>query len=75
LKFGEIVVIQGDYKILWLEFVKTLFICFNSSISAHTPCCGSFEKEKQRTFRVNEVICLGVFSKSKCLYIILAYCK
>jgi hypothetical protein len=24
LKFGEIVAMQGDYKILWLEFVKTL---------------------------------------------------
>jgi hypothetical protein len=42
LKFGEIVVMQGDYKILWLEFVKTLLICFNSPISACTPCCGNF---------------------------------
>jgi hypothetical protein len=40
LKFDEIVIIQGDYKILWLEFVKTRLICFNSPISAHTPCCG-----------------------------------
>jgi hypothetical protein len=54
LKFGEIVIIQGDYKIQQLEFVKTLLICFNSPISAHTPCCGSFggEKEKQRTLGV-----------------------
>jgi hypothetical protein len=36
LKFNERVVIQGDYKILQLEFVKTHLICFNSSILAHT---------------------------------------
>jgi hypothetical protein len=53
LKFGEIVVIRGDYKILWLEFVKTLLICFNSPISARIPCCGSFGKKKQRTLGVN----------------------
>jgi hypothetical protein len=51
LKFGEIVVMQGDYKILQLEFVNTLLICFNSP--ARTPCCGSFEKEMQRTLGVN----------------------
>jgi hypothetical protein len=49
LKFGEIVVKQGDYKILQLEFVKTLLICFNSPISARTPCCRSLEEKKQRT--------------------------
>jgi hypothetical protein len=42
---------QGDYKILQLEFVNTLLICFNSP--ARTPCCGSFEKEMQRTLGVN----------------------
>jgi hypothetical protein len=51
LKFGEKVVIQGDYRILQLEFVKTLLICFNSPISAHTPCCGSFGKQKAKNFR------------------------
>jgi hypothetical protein len=53
LEFGEIVVIQGDYKILWLEFVKTLLICFNSSISPCIPYCGSLKKKKQRTLGVN----------------------
>jgi hypothetical protein len=43
LKFAEIVVIQGDYKILQLEFVRTLLISFKSPILAPTPCCGSFE--------------------------------
>ena len=47
LKFGEIVVMQGDYKILRLEFVKTLSICFNSPISTRIPCCGSFEEESK----------------------------
>jgi hypothetical protein len=52
LKYGEIIVMQGDYKILQLEFVKTLLICFNSPISARTPCCDSFEKKRQRTLGV-----------------------
>jgi hypothetical protein len=53
LVFGEIVVMQSDYKIVWLEFVKALSICFNFVISARTPCCGSFEKKKkQRTLGV-----------------------
>jgi hypothetical protein len=43
LKIGKIVVIQGDYKILQLESVKNLLMCFNSRILARTPCCGSFE--------------------------------
>jgi hypothetical protein len=43
---------QGDYKILQLEFVKTLLICFNSLVSARTPRCGSFEKRKKRTLVV-----------------------
>jgi hypothetical protein len=55
LKFGEIVVMQGDYKILQLEFVRTLSICFNSPISARTPCCGSFEKKKQRTLGIKSL--------------------
>jgi hypothetical protein len=54
LKFGEIGVIEGDYKILQLELLKTLLICFNSPISAHIPCCGSFERKKQRTLGSNQ---------------------
>jgi hypothetical protein len=56
LKFGEIVVMQGDYKILWLEFVKNILICFNSPISARTPYSGNFERKKrQRTLGVNKI--------------------
>jgi hypothetical protein len=53
LKFDEVVVIQGNYKIRKLEYVKTLLICFNFPILACTPCCGSFGKKKQRTLGVN----------------------
>jgi hypothetical protein len=51
LKFGEIVVMQGDYKILQLEFVKTLSICFNSPISTCTHVVAILKK-KQRTLGV-----------------------
>jgi hypothetical protein len=52
LKFGGIVVMQGDYKILWLEFVKTLSICFNSAILACIPYCGSLKINKEaKNFR------------------------
>jgi hypothetical protein len=57
LKFGEIVVMLSDYKIIQLEFVKILSICFNSSILACTPCCGSYRgKEKQRTLGLTAVL-------------------
>jgi hypothetical protein len=51
LKNGEVVVIQGNYKILQLEFVKALLICFNFAISARIPCCGSFGKKEAKNFR------------------------
>jgi hypothetical protein len=44
---------QGDYKILQLEFVKALLICFNSPILACTPCCGNFEKKEAKNFSVS----------------------
>jgi hypothetical protein len=48
LKFSMIVVIQRDYKILQLEFVKTLLSCFNFPISTRTPWCGSLKKNKNK---------------------------
>jgi hypothetical protein len=52
LKFSGIVVIQGVYKILQLEFVKTLLICFNSPISAHPHVVAVLKKQRQRTLGV-----------------------
>jgi hypothetical protein len=51
MKIGEVVDIQGNYKILRLKFWKKLSISFNSQISAHALFCDRFGYNKSKNFR------------------------
>jgi hypothetical protein len=52
LKFGEVVVIQGNYKILQSEHVKTLWIASVSQFEHVSHVVAVLDKKKQRTLGV-----------------------
>jgi hypothetical protein len=71
LKFGELVVIQGNYKILQLEYVKTLSISQFQHIPHVMAVLEKRSKEVKMPFQGIEVM---IFSSSKHLLHCHAFC-